>query len=1112
MLIKRKQLPLTPLSFVTRTLCILCLVLVGFTVTGQTIREKKITIRYTYSTLSNALKKLQTNSSVSISFNENDVARFNVDDMNFRETSVEEIVTKLLSNTNLQFREVNNGIVIFARTTSVVKEKVEKVIRGTVHSSDDKKPLPGVSVQVRSSYRGVFTNANGEFEIKMPDNKMMLVFSSAGYENKDVIVSDMEGTLHVTLQVDNKALETVVVIGYGQVNQKDVTGSVSSLKGDELNKVNTAGFDAMLVGRAAGVHAIKTSGAPGAVASIRIRGGTSAIGTNEPLYVIDGIPVEMGDGFGNLAFQDDSRNKLSPLFAINPEDIERIDILKDASGTAIYGSRAANGVVLVTTKKGKKGDKPNITFDVNMSGDRFVQQYQLLNADQYHDVVRRAYGATNTALPTTFIAYPGANTDWVDLTTHTGITNNTYLNINGGSPNGNTLYSFSGGLSKQDGVIKHTDFERQNLKASLETTLFEKLRFGTNINFSLTESNGRGTGQFYLISKYRPDVPVYDNKGKYGASPDSVQSNPVARISQLSKTKNQTILTSFFGELEILKGLVLRSSISATLNKGSNEAYTPSTDVFEIRNGRRGSRNDFTNTSTSRIFDNTITYNQRIKEHALNLMAGASYTQTKNEFTTLSSVNFLDDQVLNNLGSAGSIQTYNSGGSISGLASYFLRTNYNYAGKYYVTFTGRADHSTKFGPANRWGYFPSGALAWRISREDFMSNVGFVNDLKLRVSYGKTGSANFSDFQYATFFKSGSYYFGNNAVAVNTIPNPDIRWETTYQLDIAADFNLFNNKLRGTLGYFEKKTRDMILERQIIRETGGRTQFANLGDFLNKGFELQLGSDVVNTKNFAYIVDVNITRYRSKVLKLNEGSYLNLKEGEPIGYFNGYKTNGIFQTQAEIDALNSKSPTGAYQSTNTRPGDFRFVDVNGDGVVNTADLGVIGKSEPDFYGGFNNIVRYKNLELSLFFNFSVGNSLYNSGLRDLVLFNSNTSNYSTRIYNAWSVDNTGASLPRIVLNDPNRNVRDSDFFIEKASFFKLKNAQVSYLIRNNLIRRAFLSSIRAYASVSNVFVLTGYNGLDPEVNTAPSNNFSQGMDSNIYPLTRTFTIGLTANF
>ncbi len=679
-------------------------------------------------------------------------------------------------------------------------------------------------------------------------------------------------------------------------------------------------------------------------------------------------------------------------------------------------------------------------------------------------------------------------------------------------PTGNTLYSFSGGLTKQEGPIRNTDFSRQNLKASLETTLFDKLRFGTNINFSLNENNGRNTGQYYLIARYRPGCAVYDPKGNYGASPDSVTSNPVARMRQPSRVKSQMVMTSFFGEVELIKGLLFRSTFSATTTKGTSEDYTPSTDVFEIRNKRKGSRTDFINSGNSRIFDNTLTYNQRFGDHTINAVAGASWSLTKSTFTNLSTTSFVDDEILNDIGSANTMQTFTSGGAISGLASYFLRANYNFAGKYYVTFTGRADHSTKFSPVNRWGYFPSGALAWRISREDFMLGSKLFNDLKLRVSYGKTGSANFADFQYSTFFKSGNYYGGNNAVAVNTIPNPDIKWEGTYQLDAALDFSMLNNKLRGTLGYFRKVTHDLILDREIIRETGGRTQPANLGDFLNQGWEFQIGSDVVNNNKFAYLVDVNITRYRSKVLKLNSGSYLNMKEGQPIGHFTGWRVAGIFQSQAEIDALNAKAPGGRYQSDKTSPGDFKFVDVNGDGIINDSDEGILGKSEPDFYGGWNNIFRYKNLEISALFNFSLGNRVDNSGYKSMVVFANNNNNYSDLILGAWTPGNPGAKLPRIIANDPNRNNRNSDYFIENASFFKLKNIQVSYLLRNNLLRRVFVSGIRIYGSVSNVFVFTKYKGLDPEVNTAPTNNFSQGIDSNIYPLTRTFTLGFTANF
>jgi len=1036
--------------------------------------------------------------------------------INVKNVSVEDVLKQCFYGKSLDFVIQNNTIVITKKYKAVIEEENPVAppaidIKGRVTDTEG-EPLAGVSVLVTGTNTGTTTNANGEYSLAGIDANNKLTFSIVGYTSQTVSLKS-GSTINIVLSVEVKQQSEIVVVGYGSVKRKDLTGAVSSISGEEINKVTNSLFDASLTGRAPGVQVVKSSGAPGAVASIRIRGGTSAVGTNEPLYVIDGVPIEMGDGFGNSAYQNDLRYKLPPLSNINPEDIESIDILKDASSAAIYGSRAANGVVIVTTKRGKKSSKPNVNFGYSNSFDRFSNYtYSMLDADQYHDVVTTAYQNAGTALPATFIAYPGANTNWVDLTTRTASSNNLFLSITGGTNDGSSLYSFSGGLTNQNGVIKFTDFTRKNLRTSLETVLFKKLHFGTNINYSSTGNSGNGTGQFYTITKYRPDVPLFDVNGKYGASPDSVLSNPFARISQISEVKNEGILTSFFGEIELIKGLKFRSTISTNNNKGNNVRYTPSTDVFEIRNGRKGSRTDYLYSSSSTIFDNTLTFDRQFNKHSLNLLSGVSFTKVENEFTSISSTGFQDDYVLNNLGSAGSIQTYTSGGGISGLSSYFLRSNYNYAGKYFVTFTGRADHSTKFGPDNRWGFFPSGAIAWKITKENFMQSAAFVNDLKLRVSYGKTGSANFSDFQYATFFGSGSFYNNNNGVIANTIPNPNIRWESTYQFDAAIDFELFKNKLYGSIGYFQKTTNGMILNRQIIRETGGTNQFANMGDFLNKGWEIQIGSELIKRKDLSFKSDINITRYRSKVLKLNDGSYLNLKEGQPIGYFTGYKVAGIFQDQSEINLLNAAAPNGYYQSINTKPGDFKFIDVNGDGFIGSDDNTVIGKAEPDFFGGWNNIVQYKNFELTAFFNFSIGNSLYNSGKRDLLFFTTNTNNYSTDLLNAWSPGKSSSSLPRVVVSDPNNNRRDSDFFIEKASYFKLKNLQFSYLLKDDFLSKAYIKSIKAYATVSNVFVITKYSGLDPEVNAAPSNNFSQGIDNNIYPQTRTITLGINVNF
>ncbi|MET6998386.1 TonB-dependent receptor [Chitinophaga defluvii] len=1099
-------------SFAFMLLALLCLQVTA--AQAQNYLSKQVTIAFSYETVSSCLKKLQTKSGINISYNENEVKKYSINTLSFKDASVTGILDILFKNTTLTYQTMPDGIAVFSQAAEKKEQDPDKTITGIVTSEKEKQPIPGASVLVKGTSRGTSTDADGRFKVKVPADKQILVFSAIGMTTTEVTITGTE--MDVKMTDDAKTLSGVVVVGYGTVKKKDLTGSVASIKPEEMNKLNASNFDVALVGRATGVQVVKSTGAPGAVASIRVRGGTSAQGTNEPLYVIDGIPIELGNGYGNDAYVSSLRNNVSPLASINPEDIESIDILKDASSAAIYGSRAANGVVIITTKRGRGGPKPNITFGFNSSFDNFTKKYNVLNADQYHEVVKLAYANQKPGgtPPVSYILdpYNGANTDWAKEATRTSVSNNVYLNVNGGTNDGNTLYSFSGSVTGQEGVIKFTDFKRHNLRASVETSLFDKLRVGTNINYSAIKNNGSGNGQYYTLIKYRPDVPIFDEKGNYGASPDSVTSNPYARMRQISTINTEVLLASIFGEVELLKGLRFRSTVSFNINKATNVEYTPSTDVFEIKNMRTGSRRDNVNNATSRIFDNTLTYLNSFGKHNLNLVGGVSYSTLKSDFLSIESTGFQDDNVLNHLGGAKSIQKYNSGGTISGLQSYFLRTNYNYAGKYYATFTGRVDESSKFGPNYRWGLFPSGALAWRIAEEDFLKQYPAIEDLKLRASYGKTGSANFEDFQYKTVFKSGSFYNNTNGVFASSIPNPDIRWESTYQLDVAVDFAFFKNKLRGTIGYYDKTTRDQILNRQIIFETGGRTQNYNVGDFSNKGWELQIGSDVITGRQVSWLTDLNITKYKSKVLKLHDGQYLNLREGQPIGYFEGYKTAGIFKDQKEIDDLNAKSPNGFYQSKDTRPGDFKFVDVNGDGFIGDDDYIVLGKAEPDFFGGWNNIIRYKNLELTAFFNFSVGNYLYNSGRKDLLFYNGDNNNYATDILNAWTPENSNATLPRIVKGDPNRNSRESDFFIEDASFFRLKNIQVSYVFKHSLLNKVFINSLRAYVGCTNVFTITGYKGLDPEVNTAAASTFNQGYDSNIYPQTRTITLGVNVNF
>jgi len=1076
---------------------------------AQSYLQKQTTINFSYETVASCLKKLQIKSAVNISYNESDVKKYSVNTLTFTDAGITAILDQLLKNTDLQYRTMNDGIVIFLKA-DIAANAAMRTISGTVNNSKEKAPVPGASILVKGTTRGTATNENGEFTIKVPADKNILVVSAIGMLSRELVITGE--TMNVQLSEDARTLGSIVVVGYGQVNKSDLTGSVSSIKTDDLKKMNSTSFDAALAGRTAGVNAVKATGAPGAVASIRIRGGTSVYGNNEPLYVIDGVPVEIGNGQGNAQYANDVYRQISPLASINPEDIESMDILKDASAAAIYGSRAANGVVIITTKRGRSGPKADISVGYTASAENFAKKYTMLNGPEFLQVMQTAYKNADRPTPKDSVLYPGASTDWQHLLTRTAMTNNIYLNINGGSNNGNTLYSVSGSVTDQAGVIKKTGFKRYNLRSRLETTLFDRLRLGTNINYSIMETTAGNT--YYNVTRYRPDIPPYDSLGRYGTTPDSSQANPVSQLNRTNRQRSQNMMMSFFAEVEILKGLRWRSDLSYNIIKGDMLNYTPSSDVFEIRNGRTGSREDYINNSSSRIFDNTLSYLKSIGSHNLNTVAGMSFQQSKTDFTNIKSNNFSDDESLNHLGGASILNTWTSGGTISGLQSYFLRVNYNFAGKYYFTFTGRADESTKFSPGNRWAFFPSAALAYRLSEAGFMKSVSWLEDLKLRVSLGKTGSANFSDFQYTTLFTSGSFYARKNGMTVNDVPNPDIRWESTNQLDAAMDFSMFKSKLRGTIGYFRKFTRDMILYRNITMETGARHQYYNVGDFSNRGWEVQIGSDVIRRRNFSYITDVNITRIRSRVEKLNGGFDLAgvLVEGQSMGYFEGYKTAGIFQSQQEIDDLNKTAPEGFYQSAKTAPGDLKFVDVNGDGRITDADRGIIGKAEPDFYGGWNNIVRIGKWEITAFFNFSIGNSLYNNGRKTVMLFTNNTANYARDILtNTWSASNKSGSLPRLVNGDPNDNGRDSDFFIEKAGFFKLKNLQIAYLFNTPALNRVRISNIRVFVTGGNLFTFTPYKGLDPEVNTAPASNFTQGYDSNIYPLTRSFTAGINVN-
>lgn len=1110
-------------GLITKTILVMKLIvfLIAFTClqVSATGYAQKISVTKKNASLEEVLSAIESQSGYTVLFNSNVLQRAKVVTINLKNSSLTDALDAVFAGQMLTYTIDNKSIVVKNKTLSLLDQAIQYFkaidVKGVI-LDEGGGPLPGATVQVKGAKKMVFTNNKGEFTLNDVEEDAVLVISYVGYLPKELKARKDLGAI-VLKMADGQLEEVNVAVGYGAVKKRDLTGAVSLVNVEEMQKQPAFSLDVALAGRAPGVMVVKSSGAPGADASIRIRGASSVFGVNEPLYVIDGVPIQIGQGNGSDTYRSTKSFQISPLAAINPEDIERIDILKDASGTAIYGSRGANGVILVTTKKGK--GKPSLTLSYQGMMDRFVKDFDMLTSDELFQVATQAYKNAGTTFPTDFIQYKGVSTDWRKLVTRNSYSNMLNLGLRGGIGNGQTNYSFSASMNNQAGVIKRSNIDRYNIRGNIESEIVKTIKAGANINYAKNISNGASSTYYYNIASYRPDIPVFDKNGRYATTIDSVQGNPVARLLYTDKLTGDNLMASLFAEARPFEFLRLRSTISYNQTDNITVNYTPGFDPFEIKNGRKGSRKDNNTKFSSLIFDNTATFDKFFGKHYLNAMVGASYTSDKSSFTNLESVNFPDDFVLNNLGSAGSIQGYGSGGTVSGLESYFARANYNYNGKYYLTFTARSDKSTKFGPNNQWGFFPSGAFSWRISEEPFLKDYHWISDLKFRASTGKTGAANLGDFLYRTFFSSTgsstSFYNGQNGVILNGVPNPSIRWESTTQTDMGLDFAFFNNKLRGAVDVYRKYTKDLLLNVSIPFETGASTQTINVGDISNKGFEFVIGADIVNRGKFKYTTDINFNMNVGRLEKLNSGKATALndfKEGDVLGSVFGYRVAGIFQTQDEINALNQASPTKLYQAAKTAPGDFKFVDVNGDGRISDSDRVKLGNAEPKFFGGWNHVLRYGGLEGSFLFYFACGQKLQNAPKASAGIYTTNK-NYYRSVLNGWSEDNKNTDLPRNVYGDPNQNARTSDYFIEDGSFLKLKNVQIAYYINPAKWMKQQVNQIKLYAGVSNLFILTKYDGPDPENSTSTGAGLiAGGYDGGIYPSTRTFNFGFNIIF
>lgn len=1013
--------------------------------------------------------------------------------------------------------------------------------------------LPGVNVTIKGTNDGVTTDFDGKYEISVPQNAT-LVFSFIGFTTQEFAVKD-KTTINVKLQESSNALEEVVLIGYGSQLKKDLNGSVSSLKGKDLENLRQVSVDQMLQGKAAGVTVTNGSGQPGAAASVRVRGVTSINGTNEPLYIIDGVPIS-GDATGRatsgrpISGNDFSssggsgNSAASPLTMLNPSDIESIDVLKDASATAIYGSRGANGVIIITTKSGSKGTG-KITYDGSTSFSSIYKKLDVLNLQQYA-VHQNGLAAAFSVTPRPEFSHPellGKGTNWQDEIYQTAMIKNHQIAFSGAT-NG-TNYYLSMGFLDQEGNIIGSGYKRYTMRLNIDSKIKSWLKVGANVNGGVTNEDITVNQSFFgLISNtllQAPDMPIRNLDGTFAAPPAGQNVNYFNPVAEALTKDNKLIRKNFLGnvyaEASLLKGLKYRIEVAANTEFTENTEFAPSFDrgsQFNLTADLNERRQNWYSTNIK----NLLTYDFAVKKHKFTLLAGQEANDAHWEGILASANGFQTNDIYGLNLSDTENRTVTSYKGSQSLASLFGRVIYDFDGRYSLSASIRQDVSSKFdGTANNQkGYFPAVALAWKLSNEKFMEGTKkYVDNIKLRLGYGETGNQQIPNNRYSALLGQQNSGLGNGFLPSN-FPNPDLTWESLIQTNFGLDFTMLDSRLSMSIDLYNKKSSGFLYQIPWPDYlTGGTSQYggidapySNIGEVQNKGYDITLGYSTKNLDNFSWSSSLVFSHYKNEVLSLVDGLSLtqevntngfqpvvvtNTLVGQPIGMFYGYKTNGLFNSLEELNA----APIQFGQAVGTAPGetylgDVRYVDVNGDGVIDPKDKTVIGNPHPDFTFGFTNNFRYKNFDLSIFLQGSVGNDVMNltrrAGTSNSLLFQ----NQLTEALDYWTPTNTDTNIPRPIGSTSNYNVEISDRYVEDGSYLRIQNLTLGYTLPQSLVSKAKISRLKVYGSVQNLFTFTNYSGYDPEIGSFNQNVLLSGIDNGRYPSPRIYSLGINLEF
>lgn len=945
-------------------------------------------------------------------------------------------------------------------------------ISGTVTSADDQSPLPGVTILVKGSLKGTTSDLSGKYSLQAPANAT-LVFSYVGMQTREIPVNSRK-TIDVEMADQKIALGELVVVGYSTASKKLLSGSIETVNEDEIKNIPIRTIDGVLLGQTAGMTVNTQSGTPGGQNTIKLRGGSSINASNQPLIVIDGIPTITGE-FSQVGM---SGQELNAMTDINPNDIETMTILKDASATSIYGARASNGVILITTKKGSR-DRTDVALNLSYGWQTLPSEriIPMMNADEWNE-----YKGTSVK---------GINTNWMDEILVTAPTANTELSVSSGSDKYRLF--ISGNYYDQDGVVKGSSYQRYSGRLNADYKILSNLTVGGGVGITYSK-NARVEGDATLNGPLPnamsiPAIyPVYDSTGKYDES--AFYANPVAIANEAINMAytNRTNGNAYL-EYKFLNGFTFSSKIGIDLYNLREHSYDPTT----TRQGKKynGLGIEGTNYASNLTTNNVIQYVKEIREkHNIDVLLGHSFEKYANRNTYIEGINFPNNE-LQYIISAGTIRAASAYSLDRVLNSYFGQFKYNYKYKYIFSLTARADGSSKFGKNNHYGYFPAGSFAWRMSEEKFMKSVEWINELKLRAIYGLTGNDGIGDFASLGLYGAGYNYGGSSGIAPTQLPNPDLKWETTTQTGFGFDISMLKSRISMNVDLYYNYTKDLLLDRPIPSSSGFTAISANIGELENRGVEVVLNT-VNLDKAFRWTTSLTFASNKNKVLSLYEDQPIDdqgrggnrVEVGQPIGIFYGYNCLGVDPTT----------------------GNLVYEDINSDGIITSADRIKTGDPNPDFTAGFTNVLSYRNFELSIFLHAVYGNEIFNG---TLIYLESGTGedNQTTRMIDRWKKPGDITQFPRA--GDTYKSSR----FIEDGSFLRIKNITLSYNLKKEWAKKAGMKSAKVYATIQNLYTFTNYFGMDPEVNYyGGSSNIIQGTDFFTYPQSRTVLFGLTLTF